>query len=69
VRQTFWFPRDVLLTPSAAVTNEQCFSLAVEKLLNIDIPERAKWIRTLFGELTRILNREFLSNSTSRPTV
>jgi NADH dehydrogenase (ubiquinone) Fe-S protein 2 len=38
------------------MTNEQCFSLAVEKLLNIDIPERAKWIRTLFGEITRILN-------------
>ncbi|ESO08417.1 hypothetical protein HELRODRAFT_75061 [Helobdella robusta] len=36
--------------------NEQAFSLAVEKLLNIDIPIRAKWIRTLFGELTRIMN-------------
>lgn len=31
--------------------------MAVEKLLNIDVPERAKWIRTLFGEITRILNR------------
>lgn len=38
------------------MTNEQCFSLAVEKLLNIDIPPRAKWIRTLFAEITRILN-------------
>jgi len=38
------------------MTNEQCFSLAVEKLLNIDIPERAKWIRTLFAEITRVLN-------------
>lgn len=38
------------------MTNEQCFALAVEKLLNIDIPERAKYIRTLFGEITRILN-------------
>lgn len=38
------------------MTNEQVFSLAVEKLLNIDIPERAKYIRTLFGEITRILN-------------
>lgn len=36
--------------------NEQCYSLAVENLLNIEIPERAKWIRTLFGEITRILN-------------
>ena len=32
------------------------FSLAVEKLLNIDVPLRAKYIRVLFGELTRILN-------------
>lgn len=38
------------------MTNEQCFSLAVEKLLNIEIPVRAKFIRTLFGEITRILN-------------
>lgn len=38
------------------MTNEQCFSLAVEKLLNVEIPERAKYIRTLFGEMTRILN-------------
>merc|ERR1719235_2609130 len=36
--------------------NEQAYSLAVEKLLNIEVPERAKYIRTLFGELTRILN-------------
>ncbi|XP_046837054.1 NADH-ubiquinone oxidoreductase 49 kDa subunit-like isoform X1 [Vespa crabro] len=36
--------------------NEQCFSLAIEKLLNIDVPLRAKYIRVLFAELTRILN-------------
>jgi NADH dehydrogenase (ubiquinone) Fe-S protein 2 len=36
--------------------NEQCFSLAIEKLLNIDIPKRAKYIRVLFAEITRILN-------------
>ncbi|KAK5279601.1 ndufs2, NADH ubiquinone oxidoreductase 49 kd subunit, partial [Cryomyces antarcticus] len=38
------------------MTNEQCYSLAVEKLLNIEVPERAKWIRTMFGEITRVLN-------------
>ncbi len=38
------------------MTNELCYSLAVEKLLNIQVPERAKWIRTLYGEITRILN-------------
>merc|ERR1712136_188820 len=36
--------------------NEQAYSLAVEKLLNIDVPLRAKYIRVLFAELTRILN-------------
>ncbi|KAK2142083.1 hypothetical protein LSH36_998g00044 [Paralvinella palmiformis] len=38
------------------MVNEQAYSLAVEKLLNIEIPERAKWIRTMYGEITRILN-------------
>ncbi|KAJ3178549.1 NADH dehydrogenase Fe-S protein subunit 2 ndufs2 [Gaertneriomyces sp. JEL0708] len=38
------------------MANEQAYSLAVEKLLNIDIPPRAKYIRTLFGEITRVLN-------------
>nr|CAI5840017.1 unnamed protein product [Callosobruchus analis] len=36
--------------------NEQCYSLAIEKLLNIDVPLRAKYTRVLFAELTRILN-------------
>ncbi|KAI3650587.1 hypothetical protein MP228_004068 [Amoeboaphelidium protococcarum] len=38
------------------MVNEQCFSLAVEKLLNIDVPDRAKYIRTLFAEITRVGN-------------
>jgi NADH dehydrogenase (ubiquinone) Fe-S protein 2 len=38
------------------MTSEQCYSMAVEKLLNIDIPIRAKYIRTMFAEITRILN-------------
>ena len=36
--------------------NEQCYSLAVEKLCNIEVPLRAKYIRTMFAEITRILN-------------
>lgn len=28
------------------MANEQCYSLAVEKLLNIDVPLRAKYIRS-----------------------
>lgn len=38
------------------MVNEQCFSLAVEKLLAVQIPARAKFIRTLFAEITRIKN-------------
>jgi NADH-quinone oxidoreductase subunit D len=35
---------------------EHPFVLATEKLLGIEVPERAKWIRTLFSEITRVLN-------------
>ncbi|MSO13712.1 NADH-quinone oxidoreductase subunit D [Rickettsiales endosymbiont of Trichoplax sp. H2] len=35
---------------------EHCFALAVEKLLKCKIPLRAKYIRVLFSEITRILN-------------
>jgi NADH-quinone oxidoreductase subunit D len=35
---------------------EHTFVLAVEKLLGIIAPDRAQWIRTLFAEITRILN-------------
>jgi NADH-quinone oxidoreductase subunit D len=34
--------------------NELVFSLAVEKLLGIEVPERAVWIRMLMTELNRI---------------
>ncbi|TAK83510.1 MAG: NADH-quinone oxidoreductase subunit D [Betaproteobacteria bacterium] len=36
--------------------NEHAYVLAVEKLLGIGIPERAKYIRVMFDEITRILN-------------
>jgi len=38
------------------MTQEHAFVLIFEKLLNITIPLRAKVIRILFSELTRILN-------------
>jgi NADH-quinone oxidoreductase subunit D len=38
------------------MSQEHCFALAVEKLLRCEIPERAKYIRVLFCEITRILN-------------
>jgi NADH-quinone oxidoreductase subunit D len=36
------------------IGNEVCFALAVEKLLAIEIPERATWIRMMMAELNRI---------------
>lgn len=38
------------------MTNELSYCLTVEKMLNIEVPIRAKYIRTMFGEITRILN-------------
>nr|QYC61906.1 NADH dehydrogenase subunit 7 [Stephanopyxis turris] len=38
------------------MSQEHSYCLAVEKLTNCDIPERAQYIRVLFAELTRILN-------------
>ncbi|MGA2295166.1 MAG: NADH-quinone oxidoreductase subunit D [Acidimicrobiales bacterium] len=36
------------------VINELCYSMAVEKLLGIDVPERAVWIRMMMSELNRM---------------
>lgn len=38
------------------MANEHGYVLAIEKLLGIEPPIRAKYIRTLFDEITRILN-------------
>lgn len=36
--------------------NEHAYCLAVEKLLNVNVPVRAQYIRVMFDEITRILN-------------
>src|ERR1039458_2606475 len=36
------------------VINELCYSMAVEKLLGIEVPERAVWSRMIMSELNRI---------------
>jgi NADH-quinone oxidoreductase subunit D len=36
------------------MTNNTAYALAVEKLLQLEVPERAQWLRVLFNELTRI---------------
>jgi len=38
------------------ICQEHAYILAIEKLLNIQPPKRAQYIRVLFSELTRILN-------------
>jgi len=36
------------------MTNNLCYVLAVEKLLGIEIPPKAQWLRVMMNELTRI---------------
>ncbi|WP_322999868.1 NADH-quinone oxidoreductase subunit D [Castellaniella sp.] len=36
--------------------NEHAYCMAVERLLGIQVPERAQYIRVMFDEITRILN-------------
>jgi NADH-quinone oxidoreductase subunit D len=36
--------------------NEHAYVMAIEKLLGIDVPVRAQYIRVMFDEITRILN-------------
>jgi NADH-quinone oxidoreductase subunit D len=36
--------------------NEHAYVMAIEKLLGIEVPLRAQYIRTMFDEITRILN-------------
>lgn len=38
------------------MAQEHAYCLAVEKLVNSDVPKRAQYIRTIFSEITRILN-------------
>ena len=48
-----YFDRLDYVSPMA---QEHAFVLATEKLLGIEVPERGKWVRTLFSEITRVLN-------------
>jgi len=36
--------------------NEHAYCLAIEKLLGIEVPVRAQYIRVMFAEITRLLN-------------
>src|SRR6266576_2382088 len=48
-----YFDRLDYVSPMA---QEHAFALAVEKLLELEIPLRAQYIRVLFDEITRVLN-------------
>ncbi len=48
-----YFDRLDYVSPMA---EEHAFALAQEKLLGLTVPDRAQWLRTLFCEITRILN-------------
>jgi len=53
VQNVPYFDRLDYVSPMA---EEHAYVRAVEKLLGIAAPERAEWIRTLFDEITRVLN-------------
>ena len=40
----------------SAFANELGVALAVERLMGIEVPERAVWLRTALAELNRVLN-------------
>ncbi|HEV2088445.1 MAG TPA: hypothetical protein VGR21_09045 [Cryptosporangiaceae bacterium] len=40
----------------SAFSNELGVALAVERMMGIEVPERATWLRTLLAELNRVLN-------------
>lgn len=40
----------------STLTNEHAYVMTIEKMLGIEVPERAQYIRVLYDEVTRILN-------------
>src|SRR4026209_878829 len=61
-------PRQVLCLMNrhdwlSAFNNELGWTIAVERLAGIEVPERAQWIRTMFAEWNRILNHLMFSGS------
>jgi NADH-quinone oxidoreductase subunit D len=40
----------------SVMANEHAYCLAIERLLGIEVPERAQYIRVMFDEITRILS-------------
>src|SRR3982750_3340714 len=38
------------------MANEQAYCLAIERMMGIEVPIRAQYIRVMFAEITRLLN-------------
>lgn len=38
------------------MANEHAYVMAIEKMLDVEVPERAQYIRVMFDEITRVLN-------------
>ena len=38
------------------MANEHAYVMCIEKMLNLEVPIRAQYIRVMFDEITRILN-------------
>src|SRR6059058_3717881 len=47
----------------SAFNNELGWTIAVERLAGIEVPDRAQWIRTMFAEWNRILNHLMFAGS------
>ena len=61
-------PRQVLVLMNrhdwlSAFNNELGWIIAVERMLGIEVPERAKWIRTMMAEWNRLLNHLMFTGS------
>jgi NADH-quinone oxidoreductase subunit D len=61
-------PRQVLVLMNrhdwlSAFNNELGWVIAVERMLGIEVPERARWIRTMMAEWNRLLNHLMFTGS------
>jgi NADH-quinone oxidoreductase subunit D len=61
-------PRQVLVLMNrhdwlSAFNNELGWIIAIERMLGIDVPERAQWIRTMMAEWNRLLNHLMFTGS------
>src|SRR5438046_654577 len=61
-------PRQVLVLMNrhdwlSAFNNELGWVIAIERMLGIEVPERAQWIRTMMAEWNRILNHLMFTGS------